>query len=38
MRRQTTSLEDEASLVKEIETLKAKLEILDKEVKDLSEE
>ncbi|RMX53937.1 hypothetical protein pdam_00010722 [Pocillopora damicornis] len=38
MRRQTTSLEDEASLVKEIETLKAKLEILDKEIKDLSEE
>ena len=38
MRRQTTSLEDEVSLVKEIETLKAKLEILDKEVKDLSEE
>lgn len=38
MRRQTTSLEDEASLVKEIETFKAKLEILDKEVKDLSEE
>ncbi|PFX25679.1 DNA repair protein SWI5 homolog [Stylophora pistillata] len=37
-RQQTTSLEDEASLVKEIETLKAKLEILDNEIKDLSEE
>ena len=38
MRWQTTSLEDEASLVNKIETLKAKLEILDKEIKDLSEE